>query len=687
MNSDKWEDDRSFLDKTRAFLGSAWNRGFAYGVSLIHPYTIGRAFMAEFRGIGFVFSRMFTYLSADDKSRLRDTNALQHHRETQRRRWTVGLIILADLLILLIATFRVHKTGLLRYDVDATRLWIVWVLAHIVIFFLIGRNGQIMQRVQTVRLIGDYLYRQVIDDMTLTEAAKKKEAFTRITQPVARLDTGKGQTVTVQVHDLGNPENVFKHPKTLAHKLRHDVNEVFIYRVKGDASQIRLVILDSDPWDAPPSSQPLAVHPREVNLWKEAVNLAVTPEGRSWTKTLLEAGDGGGIIIAGKPRAGKTVFLKSLLIPIMFDPRANIRMIDGKAVDFEPLRPLAKSFVGEDKMPDKVLIDLAIAVLDELLEEIERRKTLLKAAGLVNLNEEFCNEHDIRSEWLFVDELAVFLQDMKPDLPKEVKAFRTKMGRLIRLGPAFGIFAILATQRPSEITIPEEWKGMISWKMSFYVATQPSSRAALGAAGPENRADWLDPNQKGVFIALGEGQLRGHNVTVDEFKSAVQYAITLRAGHSRDPEKMSEAGASEFGYPEPVATILDLFEAEMTDQLPTWAILIGLEEAGQEYDARSLAAALSPWEITPVNVGKKREKGYRLNQFRVVKPTPGVNARRPLPPAPRADESGAGADDVSGNPAGLSGFEPPARGTGSNDDPMTWAADSEPDETDWDEDE
>jgi hypothetical protein len=584
-----------------------FHRALAYLISVLHPYTFGRSMAAVGRGILVAFVSTSNWVSATDRPHLREANATLHHSITQKRAWAVGTAVFWDVCALVASWYFVPNLGFLWLP---TGIW-TWVASHLIVLFLIGRQEPVMQRVQTPWTAGESLIRRIVDDITATAESKKMEEGTQILQPVRQLSNGKGYDVVVRIADHGNADKMETAAKTIARKLHKQKGTVIVSIRNQDLSTFRVMVLNEDPWAAKPTVHPLVANPRPVDLWAEDAELGTLPDSSPYSRRLVEEGDGGGMCFGGAPRAGKTILIGNLLVPIMLHTGSRLHIIDGKAVDFESVRPIAATFLGDPDMTDRALLAGATKVLQMLQTEVNRRRKILLPLEIGHVTAELCAEYGMMLEWLVIDELAVITEDLMSTARKEVQVFTELLQWLVRMGPAFGVFCILATQRPSSISVPVAIRDLIVFRAALYIGSFSGSQAILGKAGPANRADWLDPDQKGVAIVTRVGQMRSHLVKPKDLKKVALYAAALRgAGPAPDPGT---------DFPEPVRSIMEIFQDEDEDKdLPSWAILRGLNERDMDYSFKSLAAALRPYGIESTLVGPKREAGYRLADLKTV---------------------------------------------------------------------
>jgi hypothetical protein len=576
---------------------TAWFRGWAYFRSAIHPKTLLHIFLAFFVGIGRTFSASVRFVSAASMPELLAANPVKHHEEVTRRVWVFFGGLLAYLTLLGYLYLRYREP--LDY---------VLIAAHVILFIVIGRTDALMVKVQTARIAGESLIRTIVDDVTLTPSLRKEGFSSSINSAPAVLPSGKGYEVTVRVSGKGNPELLLASPEKVAHKLQKDRRTVFTYEVRG-TDLIRILILRNDPWSEPPSANPLVLKPRPIDLWTADIDLGIRSDFTRFTKRLVEEGDGGGILIGGKPRAGKSVFISNLLVALMLDPTAGIHIVDGSAVDYAMIKSVCASYVGDHDMSDRELLEKAHDVVRKLKEEISRRKRILAKEGVSKLSPKLAHKYGLGTEWLIIDELAVITEDMMSTNKKAVLAFIEDLQFIVRGGPKYGVFSVLATQRPSDKSVPSAIRGLISFRIAFYIADQAGSASITGKAGPANRADLLDPEQKGVAIVVGEGRMRAHLVETFDLSRVAAFARTLRASSKPGTFHVKP----EAVYPEPVATMLQIMDEKKVDAIRTSEMLDALRDLGHDrVTEKNLAESLKPLGVFPKRpyIDKAQVRGY-----------------------------------------------------------------------------
>lgn len=201
------------------------------------------------------------------------------------------------------------------------------------------------------------------------------------------------------------------------------------------------------------------------------------------------------ILLGGSTGSGKSVLLKLLLMQSL-RKGAEVYIADFKGgVDF--------SKVWHEKcrmcFTEAELLD----TLDNLVRELEQRKGLLAKTGCPNLDayNEATGENLPRLVF-GCDEVAEVLDRTgrrKGD--KELLAqIESRLATIARLGRAFGIHLILATQRPDANVIP----GQVKNNMDFRVCGRADNVLSQIILDNTSAAEQIPKDARGRFI-LGDG--------------------------------------------------------------------------------------------------------------------------------------------------------------------------------------
>lgn len=166
------------------------------------------------------------------------------------------------------------------------------------------------------------------------------------------------------------------------------------------------------------------------------------------------------ILLGGSTGSGKTILLKLLLMQCVLK-HAKLYIADFKGgVDFNKSWKQRATIITE---PDK-LTDY----LDALVEELHKRKRLFAELDCANIDEYNRNFNKNMPRCIFAcDEVAELLD--KTGLGKkdkeQIQHFEAAIATLVRLGRAFGIHCILATQRPDANIISGQIKNNIDFRV------------------------------------------------------------------------------------------------------------------------------------------------------------------------------------------------------------------------------
>jgi DNA segregation ATPase FtsK/SpoIIIE-like protein len=191
------------------------------------------------------------------------------------------------------------------------------------------------------------------------------------------------------------------------------------------------------------------------------------------------------LLVAGTTGSGKSIFLTSILgsLAAAVPPeRLQIRIVDIKGVDFtvfDGLPHLAGYPVVESPQE-------AIDLLETTIEqETSRRRQLFRKAGARQISEYYAIEPDA-TRWppqivIVIDEYAQLLG--------ADRASRQRLEGLIQqyaqFARAFGIYLVLATQRPSVDVVTGPIKANLPSRCVFQLPSAIDSRTVIDGAGAE----------------------------------------------------------------------------------------------------------------------------------------------------------------------------------------------------------
>ena len=201
------------------------------------------------------------------------------------------------------------------------------------------------------------------------------------------------------------------------------------------------------------------------------------------------------ILLGGSTGSGKSVLLKLLLMQAL-RKGAEVYIADFKGgVDFPKVwhEKCRMCFAEED----------LCNILDQLVEELERRKSAFKALGCPNIdayNE--IAERPLQRLIYACDEVAEVLDKTGADSERKklLSQIESRLSTIARQGRAFGIHLILATQRPDATIIP----GQIRNNMDFRVCGRADSVLSQIILDSTSAAEQIPKDARGRFIT-GDG--------------------------------------------------------------------------------------------------------------------------------------------------------------------------------------
>lgn len=243
-------------------------------------------------------------------------------------------------------------------------------------------------------------------------------------------------------------------------------------------------------------------------------------------------------LVAGSTGSGKSVFLHSLIMSLMFKhspDELRFIMIDPKRVEFSRYNRMPHLMLPE------VVTDCSKAVnaLNWAVKEMERRFQLLmenecQKIDQYNALDKVRKGEEKRLPFLIivVDELAELMGVAKKDVEGKIQ-------RITQLGRACGIHMVVATQRPSVDVVTGVIKNNLPTRIAFSLSSYVDSKTILDEAGAEKllgQGDMLfsgqDSNQKirlqGAFVSDEEIKavldfIKENNVS--EYDEEVQNSI------------------------------------------------------------------------------------------------------------------------------------------------------------------
>lgn len=229
------------------------------------------------------------------------------------------------------------------------------------------------------------------------------------------------------------------------------------------------------------------------------------------------------VLIAGASGGGKSNFLNNLLSQLIrFAPPGALQLIlvDPKRVElafYTDCPYLARPVIYEQSE--------AIAALDDLIGEMERRLKMMQASGVKKLSEWNHDHPDkpLPRLMIVIEEMASLWRGAK-DKAKVQSALR----RIAEMGRAAGVHIVVCTQTPTVDTVPTPLKTNLSLRISGIVASHIQSQIILDTGD----AAWIEPVKGRMIYAVGapKHKLQTPFITNDDVRESVAIARGRAAG-------------------------------------------------------------------------------------------------------------------------------------------------------------
>jgi len=240
-------------------------------------------------------------------------------------------------------------------------------------------------------------------------------------------------------------------------------------------------------------------------------------------------------LIGAIPRQGKTASVRVLACAAALDPLCELWIAELKGSgDLDPLERTAHRFASG---VDDESIGYAAESLRLLRREIEKRTERLKA-----LPRELCPDKRVTREIAAKRSLKLWpimcVIDEAQNLfahPVHGKAAADDAQFVIKIGPAFGVMLVIATQRPDKASLPTGISANVSQRFALKLMDQVSNDMVLGTGAYKAgiRATQLRPEiDAGIGYQVGAGPspqvIRSYYLNMDATERVATRARSLR---------------------------------------------------------------------------------------------------------------------------------------------------------------
>jgi S-DNA-T family DNA segregation ATPase FtsK/SpoIIIE len=220
------------------------------------------------------------------------------------------------------------------------------------------------------------------------------------------------------------------------------------------------------------------------------------------------------LLIAGSTGTGKSVFINSLLMGMLFKSTPD----ELKLVLIDPKQVELGLYADIPHLYTPVITDAKVAanVLRNATREMERRLKLLAQRSVRNIDQYNRTFEKGQSLSLFdnteeqdhrpLPYIVIVVDELADLMMVDTNGVEESITRLAQMARAVGIHLILATQRPSVDVITGLIKANFPARISFRVASKVDSRTILDANGSESLLG------KGDMLYLPAGSSRLHRI-------------------------------------------------------------------------------------------------------------------------------------------------------------------------------
>lgn len=326
---------------------------------------------------------------------------------------------------------------------------------------------------------------------------------------------GDGMQVELELPPGVPARYVMEHREEFAAALRRELGCVWPSVGRRHPGHLVLFVSAQVMAQAVQASWPLLRPGATVDLFKAFP--AFTDQRGEWVHLQLAYAS---MIIGAIPRMGKTFVLREMLLVAGLDPRAKVYAIDGKGTgDLACCAHFAEFYTRDGHRTDRP------ERTEEVREVIRRlRRELGRRTDIINdLPHDLAPESKVTSELvdarpdldlgpivLGIDETQSYFSygDKSNKLHKQIREeLAADVTELTKLGPAVGIWVVLATQQVNNDTIPTSISNNAVIRFCLKIEGHEPNDRILGTGAYRRGLDaqMLDLEDKGIGYLKAEG--------------------------------------------------------------------------------------------------------------------------------------------------------------------------------------
>ena len=194
------------------------------------------------------------------------------------------------------------------------------------------------------------------------------------------------------------------------------------------------------------------------------------------------------LLVAGSTGSGKTIFLNSLILSLLYQPTTFTKSAGPENLRFILVDPKRVEFSIYNNIPHLLCpiiynADETISALKWLTGEMERRFDVLAKVGARDIDK--YNERALKNKEDVLPFIVIVIDELADLMAARGKEIEAMIVRLAQMSRAVGIHLVLATQRPSVEVITGLIKANITSRVTFQVASQVDSRTIIDTSGAE----------------------------------------------------------------------------------------------------------------------------------------------------------------------------------------------------------
>lgn len=173
-------------------------------------------------------------------------------------------------------------------------------------------------------------------------------------------------------------------------------------------------------------------------------------------------------LVSGKTGGGKTYFIFYLILNLLAQ-EAKVFIADPKMKDLYALRV----YLGDENVVTTA--NQVAKLLRTMYEEIEKRNKTMSKDGIDGFGKDY-RQYNFQPIFIFLDEVFDVISENK----KTGEEINTMLTKVVSKGRQYGIFVIMATQRPSADTINTNIRDQLSLRVSLGKMYKEGLKMCLG---------------------------------------------------------------------------------------------------------------------------------------------------------------------------------------------------------------